>query len=45
MRKLKGVGDFLDSIPRNQEICFRKSKEIYILYREAIKTNLVDMTK
>ena len=44
MRKLKGVGDFLGSRPRNQEIRFRKSKEIY---REKVKTNLhvVEMTK
>ena len=42
MRKLNGVGDFLDSRPMNQEICFRKSKEIY---REKVKTNLVEMTK
>ena len=40
--KLKGVGDFLGSRPRNQEIRFRKSKEIY---REKVKTNLVEMTK
>ena len=37
MRKLKGVGDFI-----NQEIRFRKSKEIY---REKVKTNLAEMTK
>ena len=42
MRKLKGIGDFLGSRPRNQEIGFRKSKEIY---REKVKTNLVEMTK
>ena len=41
MRKLKGVGDFLGSRPRNKEISFRKSKEIY---REKVKTNLVEMT-
>ena len=42
MRKLKEVGDFLGSRPRNQEISFRRSKDIY---REKIKNNLVEMTK
>ena len=42
MRKLKGVGGFLGSRPWNQELRFRKSKEIY---REKVKTNLVEMTK
>ena len=40
--KTKEVWDFLGSRPRNQEIRFRKSKEIY---REKVKTKLVEMTK
>ena len=41
VRKLKGIGDFLGSRPRNQENPFRKSKEIY---REKVKTYLVELT-